>query len=203
MKRLATVLGILFLSGAITAPVLAHGPGYGPGPGAGWSGGARGYWGAGPGSCWTGGGNAGTLTGEQREKLDSLYQKFRDDTAQTRSDLWNKYGELNRLLNSENPDPAKAKALQNEISELRTKMAQARIDLELGERNIAPAGSYGPGYGRGYGPGMWGYGHHMMGGYGPGMGYGYPIGRFGPGRMGPMGPRWSHMGGYGPGSCWN
>ena len=114
-------------------------------------------------------------------------------------------------------DPAKAKALQNEISELRAKMAQARIDLELEERNIAPAGNYGPGYWRGYGPGMRGYGRHMMGAYGPGMwgygrpmmggygpgmwGYGSPMmGGYGPGMMGPGGYR---MGGYGPGACWN
>lgn len=220
MKRFAAVLGVVFLIGAFAMPVMAHGPG----PGQGWARGAKGNWGGGPGYCWSDGRAAGNLTGEQEDKLNSLYRKFRDDTAQVRSELWNKSGELNRLINSENPDPAKVKAFQKEISDLRAKMAQARIDLELEERKIAPEGSYGRGYGPGmrgygpgmggygpgmgyyghhmggYGPGMGGYGHHMGGGYGPGMGYyGHHMGGYGPGMMG---PGWHHRGGYGPEACW-
>jgi Spy/CpxP family protein refolding chaperone len=234
MKRLITVLGVVFLIGAFAMPAVAHGPGYGKGPGTGpgWGPGAKGNWGGGPGYCWDEGRATGNLSSEQGDKLNALYRKFHDDTAQVRSDLWNKSGELNRLFNSENPDAEKVKALQKEISDLRAKMAQARIDLELEERKIAPEGTYGRGmrgYGpgmRGYGPGMRGYGPGMrskgpgMRGYGPGMrgygpgtgGYGrHMMGGYGPGYYGHhmggygrgmMGPGWHHRGRYGPEACW-
>jgi zinc resistance-associated protein len=216
MKRYATVLGVVFLIGAFALPVMAHGPG----PGAGYGPGAKGNWAGGPGYCWDDGSASGALTAEQQGKMENLSQKFYDETAQTRDTLWSKMGELNRLFNSENPDAEKAKALQKEISDLRAKMAQARIEFELEERKIAPQDNNRRGSGRGYGPGMRGngsgmrgsgpgmgyYGHHMGGygpgmrGYGPAMGYyGHHMGGYGPGSMG---PGWHHRGGYGPESCW-
>ena len=121
-------------------------------------------------------------------------------------------GELNRLFNSEKPDAEKAKTLQKEISDLRAKMAQARIDFELEERKIAPQGNNRRGYGRGYGPGMRGSGPGMRGSYGPGMRGRYAPGmrgsapdmrgRYAPGMRGSApdmrGPGWHHRGGYGP-----
>lgn len=219
MKKLVTFLGVVFLIGAFAMPAMAHGPGYGKGPGpgggpgSGWNRGPKANWGGGPGYCWGEGRTAGALTEEQASKMDNLSRKFYDETAQTRESLWSKMGELNRLFNSENPDAEKAKALQKEISDLRSKMAQARIDFELEQRKIAPEGSYGRGLGpgmRGYGPGMKGYGPGMRG-YGPGYGRGYGrhmMGGYGPGRgyyghhMGGYGPGWHHRGGYGPEACW-
>ena len=183
MKRLAMILGIVLLVGAMAVPVLARGPGWGKG------GQKMGSWGSDPGYCWQYGRGYDKLTEEQRTQLDKLNQKFYDETAQLRTEIWTKRGELRILLNTSNPDVEKAKALQKEISDLKGKMAQERITFQLEARKINPDlrfdGGFGSGYGRHmkrYGQGR-GYGHHM-GGYGPGMG---------PGK---------YAEGYGPGYCW-
>lgn len=192
MKRLIALLGILVLVGAIAVPVLAHGPGWGKGQHMGWGGGP-GY-----GSCGDYGPGSSNVTEEQRTKLDTLHKKFYDDTAQLRNDMWTKSQELRALLNSPEPDAEKARALQKEITGLRSQLAEKRLDFELEERKVAPDARFGSGYGRGSGKGYGrGYGHHM-GGHGPGMGYGHHMGGYGPG----MGYG-QHMGGYGPGgACW-
>jgi hypothetical protein len=127
------------------------------------------------------------LTAEQRSKADELYRKFSDETAKLRDEIWAKSAELDTLLNSANPDAAKAKALQKEVSDLRAKLAQERINLRLEGQKIAPELRSDRGYhGRhmgGHGHDM-GYGRHMRG-HGHDMGYG------------------RHMGGYGPGGCSN
>jgi zinc resistance-associated protein len=188
MKKILAGIGILALAAVIAVPVMAQGPGWGRGH-------MQGYWGGGPGYGGKYGAGYGNLTDEQRTQLDNLYNKFYQDTASTRSQIWTKRGELNALLSSPNPDPEKAKALQKEINDLRAKLSQDRLALDLEVQKINPdarfggwgpmAGyGYGPrggGYGPGYGRGMMGYGYGHMGGYGPGM-MGY---------------------GYGPGSCWN
>ena len=114
--------------------------------------------------------------------MDKLYQRFYDDTTQLRDEIRAKSAELDTILNSPNPDAERAKALQKEISDLRAKIAQNRINFELEERKIAPESGFGRGYSRDYG--------HHMGDYGSGMGYGHHVG--GPG----MGHGW-HMEGYG------
>jgi len=170
MKKTLTIIGTILLVAAIAAPVLAYGPGRGKGRH------MMGYWQGGPG-CGQYGRGYENLTEGQRSQLDRVHQKFYDETAQLRNEIWSKSAELNTLLNSANLDAEKAKALQNEISDLRAKMAQKRIDFELEVRKIAPEVRSGRGYGRGY--------RSDMRGYGPGMGYG------------------RHMGGYGPGARWN
>jgi len=191
MRKLLTVLGVLILVGAIAAPVMAHGPGWGKGRH------MMGYSGGGPGYYGQYGRGYDNLTAEQRTQLDKLSRKFFDETSPLRNEIWTKKAALNTLLSSSSPDAEKAKALQKEISDLKAKMALARIDYELEVRKINPDARFGSGYGRGSGHHMWGrgpgmgYGHHMggyghhMGGYGPGMGYG------------------RNMGGYGQGYCWN
>ena len=178
MKRLIALLGILVLVGAIALPVLAHGPSRGRGHMG--QGGGQGY-----GPCGDYGPGAGNLTEEQRTQLDTLNKKFHDETAQLRNEMWTKSRELSTILNSANPDADKARALQKEITGLRSQLAEKRLDFELEERKVAPDARYGSGYGKSYGKGYGrGYGHHK-GGHGPGMGYGH------------------HMGGYGPGgACW-
>ncbi len=177
MKRILTIAGIMTLGVALALPVLAQGPGWGRGqtaPG-------------GPEDCpyhSRGAGKwSGDLTDEQRNRLDELYQKFFDQTAQLRSQIGAKQLELNVLMNTSNPDVEKAKALQKDISELRGKMDQERLNLTMEERKIDPNARFGKGWGRGrgYGP------HHMN--YGRGIGCGRGLGR--------------HGGGYGPGACWN
>jgi Spy/CpxP family protein refolding chaperone len=191
MKKILTIIGILGLAAVTAAPVMAQGPGWGRGDR------MAGYGGGGPGYCWNNGAGSGNLTDEQRTQLDNLYKKFYDSTADMRNQLWTKRGELNALLSSPNPDPEKAKALQKDINDLRAKMAQDRLALDLEVQKINPEARYGGwGPGAGYGRGMRGYGYGRMGGYGPGMmGYGY-----GPGMMG---YGYGRMGGYGPGACWN
>jgi zinc resistance-associated protein len=169
MKKIATLTAMIVLVVALAVPALAQGPGWGRGR----------YVQAGPGYCpYYGGAYGGSwtnLTEEQRQQLNQLYQKFFDQTAQLRSQLWAKQSELNALLNTSNPDPGKAKALQKEISDLRAKISQERINLTLEARKISPEAGYGSGwgYGRGFGP--------MHGGFGPGMGYGMYRGGYGPG----------------------
>jgi zinc resistance-associated protein len=166
MKRFITIGGMLLLVTALAMPVFARGPGCGMGGG-----------GSGTNCPQYGGAGNQNLTDEQRKQLDTLYKKFHDDTAQLRNQLWTKKGELNTLLGSPNPDAAKAKAMQKELSDLQAKMAQERLTLQLEELKINPDARFGRG----------GLGGPHMRGRGMGMGMG-------------MGPG-SGMGGYGHGSC--
>jgi zinc resistance-associated protein len=158
------------------------GGGYGGGPMMGYGGGPMmgyGGYGGGPGSCWNNGsgfgnpgyGNPGygNLTDDQEKQLDELNHKFFDETASLRNDIWKKANEFNALLDSPNPDVEKSKALQKELSDLKAKMAENRLNYDLEVRKIAPD----TGYAR---RGRYGYGHMMgwgphMGGYGPGGGW--------------------------------
>jgi zinc resistance-associated protein len=154
MKRLATIFGVVLLAGAVAVPVFAWGPG------GGWGHHMMGYWGGDPGYA----ARYENLAPEQRIQLDALNQKFYDETANMRDQLWSKSSELDSILSSANPDLEKAQALQKEISELRAKLDEKRLNYELEARKIVPEeqpeGSYAGGYG------------DHMGGFGPGMGYG-------------------------------
>ena len=173
MKKIVAIAGVLALAAVIAVPVLAQGPGY-----------ARGRWmmgpgagdpGVGPGYGWA----YDRLTDEQRSQLAELRQKHFDETAQVRTELRAKQAELHILMNTSDPDLQKAKALQKEISDLRAKMGQERINLYGEARKISPDLRFGKGWGRGKGFGPCGEG------YGPGMGRGGPRGGYG------MGPRWN------------
>jgi len=168
MRKLLMTLGILFMVGILAAPVFAHR----------W-GGSQNYGGPGSGPCWVEGGD---LTESQQVELDKLHEKFVNDTAKLREDIWNKSAELDTLLESSDPDATKVKALQKEISDLKAKMADKRVDFELEARKIAPNARFGRGEGRGYSQGY---------------GRGYGMGR----HHGPYGQHGPHYGrGYGP--CW-
>jgi len=173
MKKILAVVGILALAAVVAVPVLAQGPGYGKGRY------AQGFRGNDPGACPKYGWGYGNLTDEQRAQMDGLHQKFFDETAQIRSELWAKKGELNVLMSTSNPDLEKAKALQKEVSDLKAKMAQERIDLYAEKKKIDPDARFGQGWGRGKGFGPRG------GDRGPAMGRGW------------------HRGGPGQGPCWN
>ena len=172
MRKVMTTLGILILMGVLAAPVFAHR----------WGGGKN-YGGPGAGPCWL---ESGDLTESQQVELDKLHEQFVKDTAKTREEIWTKSAELDTLMDSSNPDPKKVKTLQREISNLKAKMSERRIDFELQARKIAPDARFGRGYGKGYGRGYgrghgWGHHHGYHGGYGhhgPHYGYGYgPCGR--------------------------
>ena len=167
MKKILTTLGMLFMVGILAAPVFAHRWGKG-------GYGARGGSGSGP--CWVEGGD---ITESQQAELDKMHEKFVNDTADLREEIWKKSSELDTLIDSATPDANKVRALQKEISDLKAKMADKRVDFELEARKIAPdarfgQGSgrgYGQGYGRGYGMGRH-YGPHHRGGRHYGQGYG-------------------------------
>lgn len=179
MKRILTAAGIMTLVAALAIPVLAQGPG----PGRGRM--MEGYGPGGTGDQSRYGAWAEKLTDEQREQIKKLHQKFYDDTAQLRSQIVAKHSELNILMNTSNPDVQKARSLQKDLSDLKGKMAQERINLQFEMRKINPDARFGMGYGRGMGgPGR------GMGGFGPGMGGDGP------------GMGW-HRGGFGQGHCWN
>ena len=176
MKRTLTVLGIVLLVAVFAYPVFGRGFGWGGGY-------MMGNWGGGPGY----GGNYntynrgyGNLTEDQTKQLEALDRKFSDRTADLRDKLWTKSGELNTLMNSANPDPARVQSLQKEITDLRARLDKEGTEYALEARKITPDTRFGRGYGYGGGP-FYGF----MRGYGM-RGYGM-MGR----------------GGYGPGACWN
>jgi zinc resistance-associated protein len=157
MKRLTTLLGTLVLVAGLAVTVFAWGPDWGMGTH------MMGYWGGGPAY----GGSYGTLTPDQRSRLDALNSKFYNETNSLQNEIWTKSAELNSVLNSPNPDLEKARALQKEISELQAKLNEKQLNYNLEARKVAPGdGGYGG----------W-YGHHMgfayNGGYGPGACWNY------------------------------
>jgi zinc resistance-associated protein len=160
MKKLVTILGILVLVGVLTAPVFAHRWGRGGNYG-------------GPGSCWSASGEYGNLTESQQAELEKLEQSFFNDTAKLRDEIWNKSAELNTALDAADPDTTKVRTLQREISDLKAKMSEQRINFELEARKIAPNVRSGRGYGYGMGPHHGPHGHYgQYGNSGPNGGYG-------------------------------
>ena len=156
MKKLVTVLGVLLLVGVMAYPVFARGSGWGRGC----SGGGQGN---GPGNCWRDQGGNPALAPEQQKELNSLDQKFSNDTSALRNNIWNKQNEMTQLLNGENPDTAKLQTLQKELSTLKSQMADKRLAYKLETRKVAPQGAYGGVYGSGYGRGRSGYGGNRGG----------------------------------------
>ncbi len=170
MKKLTSILGITMLVAALSVPVFAWAHGWGRGQY------NMGYQGGCPGYETEYGKGYGNLTEDQREKLEKIGRAFYKENDQVRNKIWSKSQELNGLLNSSNPDADKAKALQKEISELRSKLDQARINFKLEAGKINPDARFGEKYGRGYGRYDRYRGGHMMdfgghmGGYGRHMG---------------------------------
>jgi len=161
MRRLMIILGIVILAGAIAIPGMAFGP--------------HGRWGGHMMGPWGGmntpygipyGVSYSDLTGEKQQKVDELMSRFYQETSDLRSRLWTKQSELNLLLNQENPDNDRIRALEDEISKLQTQLLKKRVNLQRQLRKIAPELSQRGFIGR---PWHWsmGYGHHM-GMYGPG-----------------------------------
>ncbi len=152
MKRLAIGIGVSILVIALTAPTFARG------------------WGRGGGNCWRGNQAYGSYDREREGQLNEFDQTFYDEMSALRNDMWAKSRELDDVLNSSNPDVDRAKEIQKEMSELRAKMDQKRLDYQLEARKNGSVLQFGKGYGRGFGPGRGGYGRGM--GYGP-MGGGW------------------------------
>jgi hypothetical protein len=154
MKKWMIVLGVFLLVGFTAYPAFARGcgggcPGWGPGAGQG----------SGPGYCWRNQGASPSLTPEQQQKLNSLNEKFFNETSTLRNNIWQKQNQMTLLLNTEKPDAGKLRALQKEINGLKAEMAEKRLTYRLETRKVAPEGTYGGGCGRGRG----GYGRNWGG----------------------------------------
>ena len=129
-----------------------------------------GYGGAGFRGCPQYESGYGNISLEAQRKIDRLRQDFYADTDPLRKEIWSKHAERNTLLNASDPDIETLRTLQKEISDLKSKIAEKRLDFELEVRKVAPEGSYAGGYcGRGYRKGYAkGYYGGRMGDYGPG-----------------------------------
>jgi len=131
----------------------------GQGPGWGRYGGAPGY--------------QGNLSAQDMDKLNQERLAFLEDTSGLREQLYQKQLELRSELAQQNPDAAKAAALQKEVSDLQGQLNQKRVEHRIKMQKENPEFFAGRGYGPGYGYGP----HGGMGmGYGPrgyGMGRGF------------------------------
>ncbi|NIS63458.1 MAG: periplasmic heavy metal sensor [Proteobacteria bacterium] len=119
------------------------------------------------------------LSSEQREKLQAQEEKFYQDTAQLRKELYQKRLELQGLWMDPKADPEKIKAKQSEVFELQRRIQDKALEHKLATRELLPEGEVG------HGPMGWGHGM----GFGPHHG------------GGPMGGHGA-MRGYGRGPCW-
>jgi len=156
MTRVRRILGIALLVGALGVPVFAWAHGWERGHH------MMGHWGGDPEYGYERG--YGSLTEEQRSKLEELDQKLYSETTDLRTEIWAKSAELDSLLRSPDPDPEKVKALQRELGDLRAKVDEKHLAYELEARKILPELRSSERYGMGYGHHMGGYGYHR--GYG-------------------------------------
>jgi Spy/CpxP family protein refolding chaperone len=114
--------------------------------------------------CGQGRGFGDSLSQEQIEQIETRREAFFKESEPIRQRLYEKEMALRSELAKENPDADAAKALQKEISELRSDFDQIRLEHRMEMRKIAPE------IGRGYRGTEPGYGHRgpRGGGYGPG-----------------------------------
>ena len=78
------------------------------------------------------------LTTEQQNKLNTLRQKFIDETASARTKLIKEQQILRKEMTSSQPDRNKIKLLVKKISGLRETLMEKRINFRLDVRKIAP-----------------------------------------------------------------
>jgi len=115
-----------------------------------------GPWGSDSGYCGQHERGYGNVTKDQRSTLQALDKKFYSETEPLRNEIMDITHELHTLLNSADPDPEKAKALQKSLSELRGKMDEKQLSYTLETRTIIPESRFRHRYG-------WGYRHHRKG----------------------------------------
>jgi Spy/CpxP family protein refolding chaperone len=138
MKKILIVLAmVLVLAGATF--VYAVGPGSGPGP----RGGCLGF------------GKGTSLTEEQKTQFQELRQKFHDETAKLREQIWAKRQELRTLWSDSKSDADAILKKEKEVRDLQDQMRDKAVQMKLEARNIltpeqlAESGKFGdPGSGR-------------------------------------------------------
>lgn len=162
-RNALTAIGILLAIVLVGSWAFAHGPRGGRG---------YGHQGYGHGYPYS------NLSSEQREKLQAQEEKFYQDTAELRKELYQRRLELQGLWVDPKADPEKIKAKQREVFELQRRIQDKALEHKLAVREQLPEkeigqGPWGPGYGMGYGRHhggghMWGHGPGAMRGYGAG-----------------------------------
>lgn len=90
------------------------------------------------------------LTDDQRDQIQTLRQKFRDETADTRVALVSKKEQMDILMNTSSPDKAKLESLINEMSDLKKAMMTKKLDMALAVKKIAPELNVPMGHGMGF-----------------------------------------------------
>lgn len=160
MKTLLTVLGIALLIGIFAYPAFSDGRGRS------WGHHMMGYSDREYGFGHMHSRGYGNLNDEERAKLEDLDRTYYQQTEGIRNQIMNKSEELDALMDAQNPDPERVKALQREISDLRAELDQKELNYELETRKIDPDQRFGSGFGRGYHRGYWDRDTGM--GYGPG-----------------------------------
>lgn len=96
----------------------------------------------------------GDLASEDRAKLEEARGKFFDQTREMRRDLDEKRYEMEKELAQENPDRDRVKALQSDISKLRSAFDEKALEHRLEVRELIPQSARGRGY---YGGNRGGY----------------------------------------------
>ena len=158
MKKTLTIVGTMLLVAAIAIPVLAHGPGWGKGRGMG-----MGFTNRVSPYCES----IPNLTAEQSAKLKELREQRAKEVLPLRNELISKRAELRSLWLQANPDEAKIKAKQHEITELENKLQEKMTEHRLESQKVltpeqqAQLQSARPTEGFGYGGRR-----HGAGGYG-------------------------------------
>ena len=95
------------------------------------------------------------LTPEQQTELNTLRQKFIDETYETRAAMMDKHQQLRLLMETSAPDKAKLESLSEEMLDLKKAVHDKRIDFVLEAKKIAPElnmsafGHRGGGFGKG------------------------------------------------------
>jgi len=125
MKKTLTIVGTVVLVAAITFPVLAYGPGRGKGMGMGFTNRVTPY-------CE----NIPNLSAEQSSKLKELREQHQKELLPLRNKLISKRVELRSLWLQANPDEAKIKAKQHEITELENKLREKMTEHRLASQKV-------------------------------------------------------------------
>lgn len=160
MKTIFAVLGVILLIGVFAYPALSNGTGWGR-----WNH----MWDFRDGDYRHGhmyDRGYGNLNDSERNRMEELDRKYYTETEEIRNQIMSKSEELDALLESGTSDPERIKAVQRELSGLRSDLDQKGLEYEMEARKIVPENRLGRGYDRGYHRGYWGRGTGM--GYGPG-----------------------------------
>ncbi len=78
------------------------------------------------------------LSDDQKKQINSLHQKFIDDTATQRAAKTAKHEEIKILMETSSPDRDRLILLSGELGDLKKELMVKRIDFALEAKKIAP-----------------------------------------------------------------